>query len=165
MKGPPRSGRAAQGYDSRKKDLFAPDFVENARNTCPVFLRFSPRPAQKSLFMRCEAVLREGFFVQTIWKAPGILCISGVFRAVWAEKSLAKPIVSLSCTPFAAEGRSLNRSIRTASTQARYKRRDRPAAGRRSAPPGPAGPWPAWRHGAYPPRTPFSARRRRDDRR
>ena len=38
-------------------------------------------------------------------KTPGILSdISGVFRAVWAEKSLAKPIGSLSCTPFYRQG-------------------------------------------------------------
>ena len=32
-KSPASKGRAAKGCDSRKKDLFAPNFVENARNT------------------------------------------------------------------------------------------------------------------------------------
>ena len=74
------------------KSLLPCDFVKNARNISPLFLRFLPCHRTKSNFTGCIAVLSEIFFVQTKQQNLGnTLCITEIFYEVWAENSLSKP--------------------------------------------------------------------------
>ncbi|MBO4895161.1 MAG: hypothetical protein J5562_09650, partial [Clostridia bacterium] len=54
----------------------------------------------KSEFLRCEAILKQKFFVRTINKKGIRLAPIPFFEAVMAEKSISKSIKSLSCAPF-----------------------------------------------------------------
>ncbi|MBO4217078.1 MAG: hypothetical protein J5940_03960, partial [Clostridia bacterium] len=74
----------------------------------------SPCPTQKSLILRCGAVLNEMFIVQAKQQNTGHTgCMACVFCEAWAGNSRSKPDLSLICAPFGSFFRMLSAAVRS----------------------------------------------------
>ncbi|MBR5113658.1 MAG: hypothetical protein IK101_00005, partial [Oscillospiraceae bacterium] len=84
-----------------KKDLFASDFVARTRNTkASIPAPFASSDTKISLFAVQSSFARAIFRLGKIRTAGNTgYVFPAVLYEVWAEKSLAKPALSLICTP------------------------------------------------------------------